>query len=124
MDVRIILPHIPDKKTVNQVTKSYYGRLIEAGVKVYEYERGFNHSKIVVADDVVATVGSVNFDYRSFFLSFECGVWMYKSEGVKGALNDFNTMLVDCIKIDKENSKTNIFVRLFRAVLATVAPLF
>lgn len=124
VDVRIILPHIPDKKTVNQVTKSYYGRLIEAGVKVYEYERGFNHSKIVVADDVVATVGSVNFDYRSFFLSFECGVWMYKSEGVKGALNDFNTMLVDCIRIDKENSKTNIFVRLFRAVLATVAPLF
>ena len=49
---------------------------------------------------------------------------MYKSEGVKGALNDFNTMLVDCIRIDKENSKTNIFVRLFRAVLATVAPLF
>lgn len=124
VDVRIILPHIPDKKTVNQVTKSYYTRLVEAGVKVYEYKRGFNHSKIVVADDMVATVGSVNFDYRSFYLSFECGVWMYKSEGVKGALTDFNTMLVDCIRIDKEACKTNIFVRIFRAILATVAPMF
>lgn len=124
VDVKIILPHIPDKKAVNQVTKSYYSELIKSGVKVYEYRSGFNHSKLVVADDCVATVGSVNFDYRSFYLSFECGVWMYKCSGIKGVISDFNTMLSDSIEICEKDCKKNIFVRIFRAILAAFAPMF
>lgn len=124
VDVRIILPHIPDKKIVNQATKSYYTRLIKAGVKVYEYKKGFNHSKIVISDDKIATVGSVNFDYRSFFLSFECGVWMYNTDTILDILTDYNNMINDSIKITLENSKSSPIVRAFRAVIAAFAPLF
>lgn len=124
VDVRIVVPHIPDKKAVNQITKSYYKRLITSGVKVYEYKKGFNHSKIVVADDKIATVGSVNFDYRSFFLSFECGVWMYNTDTVNDVLFDFNSMLTECIKISLEDCKVSIFTRMYRAILNAFSPLF
>lgn len=124
VDVRIVVPHIPDKKIVNQATKSYYTRLIESGVKVYEYKQGFNHSKIVISDDKIATVGSVNFDYRSFYLSFECGVWMYDTKIVKEILADYNNMLSESIKISIEDCKASPFVRIFRAIIAAFAPLF
>lgn len=124
IDVRIIVPHIPDKKTVNQVTKSFYLRLIEAGVKIYEYEKGFNHSKIVVADDEIATIGSINFDYRSFYLSFENGVWLYKTDSIKDILFDYNTMLSQSIPITKEKCKVSIFTRVFRGVLLAFSPMF
>ncbi|MBQ9744756.1 MAG: cardiolipin synthase [Clostridia bacterium] len=123
VDVRIIVPHIPDKVIVNQVTKSFYERLLEAGVKVYEYKKGFNHSKLVIADDLFATVGSVNFDYRSFYLSFECGVWMYKTDAIPFIKGDFLTMLKESIEITKEQARANIFLRLFRGVLSAFAPM-
>ena len=124
VDVRIVLPHIPDKRLVNQATKSYYSKLIKAGVKVYEYKHGFNHSKIVVSDDKIATVGSVNFDYRSFYLSFECGVWMYNTSTVLDVLADYNSLLSDSIKITLDNCKVSIFKRAIRALIAAFAPLF
>lgn len=124
VDVRIIVPHIPDKKIVNQATKSYYTRLISAGVKVYEYEKGFNHSKIVVSDDKIATVGSVNFDYRSFYLSFECGVWMYNTPTVLDILSDYNSMLNDSIRITIEDCKVTPITRILRALIVAFYPLF
>ena len=124
IDIRIVVPHIPDKILVNQVTKSFYERLISAGVKVYEYKKGFNHSKLAVADDRVATVGSVNFDYRSFYLSFECGVWMYETDSVPCVKDDLVSMMSESIEITPEQAKANIFVRLFRAVLAAFSPMF
>lgn len=124
VDVRIVVPHIPDKKIVNQATKSYYAQLIEAGVKVYEYKHGFNHSKIVVSDDKIATVGSVNFDYRSFFLSFECGVWLYNSSTVLDILTDYNELLNESIKITLEDCKAPFIVRVFRKIIAAFAPFF
>lgn len=124
VDVRIVLPHIPDKKIVNQATKSYYTRLVKSGVKVYEYKEGFNHSKIVVSDDKIAIVGSVNFDYRSFYLSFECGVWMYKTSTVNDVLLDYNSMLNKSIKISLEECKVSVFTRVFRAIIAAFSPLF
>lgn len=123
VDVRLIVPHVPDKVLVNQVTKSYYSRLIKSGVQVYEYTEGFNHSKIVVADDKIATVGSVNFDYRSFYLSFECGVWMYNTETVKDVLADYNDMLSKSKRITLEDCKVSLIVRVIRAILASFAPL-
>ena len=74
IDVRIITPGIPDKKLVYLVTQSYYYQLIEAGVRIFQYTPGFIHAKTVVVDDKVATVGTINFDYRSLYLHFECGV--------------------------------------------------
>ena len=124
VDVRIVVPRIPDKRVVNQATKSYYAHLIRAGVKVYEYKHGFNHSKIVVSDDKIATVGSVNFDFRSFYLSFECGVWMYKSSAIGDILADYNSLLNESEKISLEDCKVSPITRVFRALIAAFAPLF
>jgi cardiolipin synthase len=70
VDVRIITPFRYDKKLVHITTRSYYHRLVQAGVKVYEYSIGFNHSKTFVSDDVVGTVGTTNLDFRSLYLHF------------------------------------------------------
>lgn len=85
VDVEIITPHIPDKKLVFLMTRSNYKDLIEGGVKIYEFSPGFIHSKVIVSDDETAIVGTSNFDYRSFYLHFENGVWMYNSNAVMKA---------------------------------------
>ena len=82
MDVRIVTPGVPDKKTIYWLTQSGYKNLIEAGVKIYQYTPGFIHSKCVLCDDETATVGTVNFDYRSFYHHFECGVFMYHVDAI------------------------------------------
>jgi cardiolipin synthase len=89
VDVRIITPHRWDKKVVQITSRSYYRQLILAGVKVYEYSSGFNHSKTFVSDDKVATVGTTNLDFRSLYLHFECGVWIYKNQAVQRVKEDF-----------------------------------
>jgi len=76
VDVRIITPHIWDKRFVYITTCSYYERLIKAGIRVYEYTPGFIHAKTFLCDDEIATVGTANVDYRSMYLQYECGVWM------------------------------------------------
>lgn len=80
VDVKIILPHIPDKKYAFALAKSHYKTLIEAGVEIYEYTPGFVHAKVFVVDGYKATVGTINLDYRSFYHHFECGVYL---EGIK-----------------------------------------
>ena len=80
VDVRIIVPHIPDKKIVFGMTRSFYKRLMYAGVKIYEYEPGFIHAKTYVVDDIYAMIGTINLDYRSLVHHFENGVWMYKCD--------------------------------------------
>lgn len=80
IDVRLITPGIADKKLVNLLTKSYYDKLIEAGVKIYEYTPGFVHAKIFVSDDETAVVGTINLDYRSLAHHFENAIWMYKTD--------------------------------------------
>lgn len=82
VDVRIVTPGVPDKKMVFLLTQSFYKPLIESGVKIYQYTPGFIHAKSFVCDDEIATVGSVNLDFRSLYLHFECGVWMYQSKAV------------------------------------------
>ena len=123
VDVRIIVPHIPDKFLVNQVTKSYYERLISSNVRVYEYEKGFNHSKLVCVDDEIATVGSVNFDYRSFYLSFECGLWMYSTPSVISVKEDLVAMMDCSIELDAKSVKKNVLVRMARAILSAFSPM-
>lgn len=88
VDVRIVVPHIPDKKLVNQVTKSNYDALLQAGVKIYEYKPGFVHSKTMVADDEFCVVGTTNMDYRSYYLHFECSILFIDSDVVKACYND------------------------------------
>lgn len=122
--IKIITPGIPDKKTVNEVTKAYYEILIENDIEIYEYIPGFIHAKTFIVDDKYATVGTVNLDYRSLYLHFECGVLLYQSNTIKDIKKDFQETLEQCEKIDRKKSKKIDSLRkLKRAILRLLAPL-
>lgn len=123
VDVRIITPHIPDKKLVHFVGRSYYRELIAAGVRIYEYEKGFIHTKSFVSDDKVATVGTVNLDYRSLYLHFECGTWLYGSQAVHEVKEDFLSILGSCKQMQEEDCRGNVIIRLCQDALRIFAPL-
>ena len=123
VDVRIITPQIPDKKAVHFTTRSYYRPLIRAGVQVYEYTGGFMHAKSFVADDTVATVGTVNLDFRSLYLHFECGTCLYQTDSIADIKEDFLTTLKSCRRITEKDCKANIFVKFFQSICRIFAPL-
>jgi cardiolipin synthase len=123
VDVRIITPHRWDKWIVAVVSRSYYRQLIRDGVKVYEYADGFNHSKTFVSDDRAATVGTTNLDFRSLYLHFECGVWMYKTASVAAVREDFLNTLPLCREIILKDCSRNAVQRVFQDVLRLFAPL-
>jgi cardiolipin synthase len=123
VDVRIITPHRWDKWIVAVASRSYYRQLIQAGVKVYEYTAGFNHSKTFVSDDRVATVGTTNLDFRSLYLHFECGVWMYKTSCVGSVKEDFLATLPVSHEITLRDCSRNTAQRVCQDVLRLFAPL-
>lgn len=123
VDVRIITPGIPDKKMVYLVTQSYYRQLVEAGVKLYTYKPGFIHSKCFVCDDEIAAVGTINMDYRSLYLHFECGVLIYKSKAVMQVKEDVLKTIEVSEIVTEENCKKNIVITLLQAILRVFAPL-
>ena len=123
VDVRIILPKIPDKKIIYGVSKSTAQYLREKGVKIYFYSKGFIHSKTVLIDGEFAFVGTINLDYRSLSHHFENGVVTYKTTAVKDVKKDFeNVFSVSEIATEK-NCKVNKFTRLINAFLAAFRPL-
>jgi len=103
VDVRIITPRIPDKWYVHMVSRSNYRVLLSAGVRIFEYEPGFIHSKTFIADDEYGVVGTINLDFRSFYLHFECGVWMYRCDAIGSMKDDFMSTLAHCIEIKKQD---------------------
>lgn len=123
VDVRIVTPHIWDKWAVHMTTRSYYRELIRAGVKIYEYTNGFIHAKSFVSDDCIATVGTTNLDYRSLYLHFECGAWIYKSAAVMQVKEDYLDTLPSCQPITEADCKANPIMKLFQEVLRLFAPL-
>ena len=123
VDVRIVTPYKGDKWWVHMTTRSYYRELIGAGVKIYEYSKGFIHSKTFVSDDTTATVGTTNLDFRSLYLHFECGVWMYKTDAVLEVKEDFLDTLEVCKPITAKDCRYNIFVRAFQDAMRLFAPL-
>lgn len=125
VDVRIITPHIGDKWYVHTVTRAYYAQLVRGGVKIYEYTPGFIHAKVLLADDEVATVGTINLDYRSFYLHFECGVWMAHTDAIPAIRADFEQTLALCEPITLQSPQLQLGVlhRLINAVLRLLAPL-
>jgi len=124
VDIRIVTPHIPDKWYVHAVTRSTYETLLDTGIKIYEYTPGFIHSKTFVVDDIFAVVGTINLDYRSLFLHFECGVWFYKSNCVFEVKEDFLQTLQVCQKIAwKDCRNVKWYSRLMRSILRMFAPL-
>ena len=124
VDVRIVTPGIPDKKLVYLLTQSYYEQLIRGGVRIFQYTPGFIHSKCFVSDDEYAVVGTVNLDYRSLYLHFECGVWMYRAKAVAGVKEDALRAFDECQEISLEFcTQRNFIVRLIQSVLLLFAPL-
>ena len=123
VDVRIVTPHIWDKRLVHMTTRSYYRELIRAGVKVYEYSNGFIHAKSFVSDDCIATVGTTNLDFRSLYLHFECGTWLYKTAAVMQTKDDFLKTLKQCQPITEKDCATGPVTRLVQEILRLFAPL-
>ena len=123
VDVRIIVPHIPDKKLVFGMTQSFYHRLMAAGVRIYEYKPGFVHAKSYLADDNQAMIGTINLDYRSLVHHFENGVWMYDCESIKDLKSDMEETLSKSIEVTPEMLKTNLLQRFIRAVVRIFAPM-
>jgi len=119
VDVKIIIPHIPDKKIPFLIAQSFYPELIKEGIKIFEYTPGFVHAKIFVSDDSVATVGSYNMDSRSFYLNYEVGTWLAHCPAIKDISNDYENTLKECQKIELKDymslpSNTRIIGKVFR----------
>lgn len=124
VDVRIIIPHIPDKKMVYATTKSFIPPLAKAGVKVYRYTPGFIHAKMMIVDDERAFIGTCNMDYRSFYLHYECGAMLYNIDTISEMKADFiETQSLSQETIPPNTTAPNPLRRLGQAVLRLLAPL-
>ena len=123
VDVRILIPAIPDKKAVYLMTRAHLGPLLKSGVKVYLYKPGFNHAKTIVVDDKYGFIGTVNMDYRSLLLHFEDGVLLYDQEALHDMYEDFLYQVSDLETLDYESFKNrNIFIRLIELILLIFSP--
>lgn len=105
------------------MTRSFYKRLMDAGVHIYEYEPGFIHSKSYLADGEYAVIGTINLDYRSLVHHFENGVWMYQCESIGTLKSDMEATFEKSIKVMPNMLKTNLIQRFIRAVVRIFAPL-
>lgn len=124
VDVRVITPGIPDKRVIYSLTRSYYHMLARDGVRIFEYTPGFNHSKISVADDAVATCGTINLDYRSFYHNFENGCIFYHCNAVLDVKKDLDAMLEKSQEVtSRYESKKAGILRLGQLFLRLFAPL-
>ena len=124
VDVRIVTPGIPDKKMIYWITQSFYRVLIQNGVKIYQYRPGFLHAKSFLCDDKIATIGSVNLDYRSLYLHFECGVFLYKCEAVEELKQDCLEVFACSDEVTLSFCESqNFLIRLFQGVVRLLAPL-
>ena len=109
VDVKLILPGIPDKIVANDLAKTHYRFLTDAGVKIYEYTPGFVHAKIFVSDDKKATVGTINLDYRSLYHHFECSTYLYKADCIADIEADFQETLKKSREVTAETIKAEKF---------------
>lgn len=124
VDIKIVTPYIPDKKFVHAVTKSYYESFIKDGIEIYEFTPGFMHAKTFVVDAEYGVVGSINLDFRSLYLHYECGVWLYKTESIKSMKDDYLETLKRCHKVTMEECKNTSSIRkVLRLIIRMFAPL-
>ena len=124
VDIKIVTHYIPDKKFVHAVTKSYYESFIKDGIEIYEFTPGFMHAKTFVVDDEYGVVGSINLDFRSLYLHYECGVWLYKTDSIKSMKDDYLETLKRCHKVTMEECKNTSSIRkVLRLIIRMFAPL-
>ena len=123
VDVRIIMPGIADKKIIHDIGESYYAGLIQGGVKIYEYEPGFVHSKVFISDDICATVGTINLDYRSLYLHFENGTLLYKSRRIEDIKQNFEDTLKECKQMTTQGTRVHTCKDFFLSIIRIFSPL-
>lgn len=124
VDVRIIVPGIPDKKIVYTQTTSFFKILYYNGVKIYKYTKGFVHAKVFLSDDIRSVVGTINLDYRSLYLHFENGIYMENVDEIKNIKEDFNKTFNESCLLNEKDVKVGFFKNLWQAILRLVAPMF
>ena len=123
VEVKIFTPGIPDKPTIYLMTRSYFPTLLRAGVHIYTYTPGFLHAKTWLCDDRVAAVGTVNLDYRSLYLHFECSALLYGGKVLEDILADMQSIEKESAPVALEDCRTGFLGTLHSAVLRLVAPL-
>jgi cardiolipin synthase len=124
VDVRIITPGIPDKKMVYSLTRSYYNGLARHGVRIFEFTPGFCHAKMSVSDDLVATCGTINMDYRSLYHHFENGCLLADCDAVMDIKHDFEETFAQCREVtDYYVTGRGAFMRFGQMLLRLAAPL-
>ena len=123
VDVRIITPGKPDKPLVHFTTRSYYRELIGAGIRIYEFTEGFMHAKTFIADGELAIVGTVNMDFRSLYLHYECGACLYRTNAIKSIHEDFTKTLSHCREMTEADCRSNFLIRLMQNICRLFAPL-
>ena len=124
VEVIILLPHIPDKKYAFWLAKSYYEELLIGGTQIFEYTPGFVHAKVMISDDEKAVVGSSNLDFRSFYLHYECGAFMYRSPAIADIEADFEETLSKSQRVLETDIKNEpLYVKALGSILRLMAPL-
>lgn len=124
IDVRILVPSRPDKRIVFYASRSYFPELLEAGVKVYEYQKGFMHSKIVIVDHELASIGTANMDMRSFHLNFEINAFLYKTKSTHTLVTEYLNDIDDSKELQLELfAKRSIWFRLLESTSRLLSPL-
>ena len=124
VDVKLILPGIPDKKVAYALAKSHYAALTASGVKIYEYTPGFVHAKVCVSDAEKAVVGTINYDYRSLYHHFECAAYLYRTDCIGDIERDFQDTLVRCRAVTPETiAAETAFYRITGWLMKFIAPL-
>lgn len=124
VDIKIILPGIPDQKIVYWASQSYFDELMEAGIQIFLYRPGFIHAKILSVDGEVASLGSANLDMRSFQLNFEINAMLYDNELVAKIDSDFETDLTRCLQVDKkEFEKRHLTAKIRQSGARLLSPL-
>ena len=124
VDVKIILPGIPDKAAAYSLAKTHYASLLDSGVELYEYTPGFVHAKVFVCDDERAVVGTINLDYRSLYHHFECATYMYQTDCIKDIEEDYQETLSKCMRVSKETMKKDkLKYKILGPIFKILAPL-
>ncbi len=124
VDVRILVPNRPDKRIVFHASRSYFPELLEAGVKIYEYNRGFMHSKILIVDKEIASIGTANMDMRSFHLNFEVNAFLYKTKSVHTLVGDYIYDMEHSTMLSYEKfKKRSFYKKVFESTSRLLSPL-
>lgn len=124
VDVRLLVPHKPDKRIVFHASRSYFPDLLEAGARIFEYQKGFMHSKIVIVDEEMASIGTSNMDMRSFHLNFEVNAFLYKTESTSSIVKEYLHDLEESEELQLEEfQKRHLGYRILESTSRLMSPL-